>query len=119
MFQRDLAYLIPSTLVGRLHRGGQHVLSFEAKLKRGFAVAALTTEQLRDTNIYVEKPHTHRRTCTGLCYIDMEKQDTRPHSYMPLHERTNTGKIPALVGRGGGLMQRHTHIQMVAAGQTP
>lgn len=33
-------------------------MSFEAKLKRGFAVAALTTEQLRDTNIYVEKPHT-------------------------------------------------------------
>lgn len=53
--------LIPSTLGGRQRRGGQLVLSFEAKLKRGSAKAALTTEQRRDTNIYAEKPHTHTR----------------------------------------------------------
>lgn len=44
---------------GRLQKGGQHVLSSEAKLKRGLVEAALTTEQLGDTNIYAEKPHTH------------------------------------------------------------
>lgn len=38
-------------------------MSFEAKLKRGSAKAALTTEQRRDTNIYAEKPHTHARVC--------------------------------------------------------
>lgn len=37
-------------------------MSFEAKLKRG--LAALTTEQLRDTNIYAGKPHTHTHGCT-------------------------------------------------------
>lgn len=41
-------------------------MSFEAKLKRGLGEATVTTKQLRDTNIYKEKPHTHRCTCTNI-----------------------------------------------------
>lgn len=42
--------------------GGQCVLSFEAKLKRGLAGATITTEKPKDTNIYTEKPHTQTHT---------------------------------------------------------
>lgn len=69
--------LIPSTLGGWLNKGGQRVLSFEAKLKRGLAEVTLTTERLRDTNIYAEKPHTHGCTCTGLHGYVREKFASR------------------------------------------
>lgn len=93
-------------------------MSFEAKLKRGFVVATLTTEQLRDTNIYAEKPHTqmHMYWVTWFhkkkkSYIDMEKQDTRPHSRVPLQECISTGtkRFPLLQGRRGINAKTHTH----------
>lgn len=85
-------------------------MSFEAKLKRWFGEAALTTEQQGDTNIYAEKPHTrmHMYWVTRLHNIN------KPHTH--IHKNIyglvyiyNTGKERCQHLEGGKLMQMHTH----------
>jgi len=72
---RDLAatfYKLLSGWLGRRKQGSDALHTWvdsvcwvpKAKLKSGLAEAAPTTAQLRDTNIYVEKPHTNTHTHT-------------------------------------------------------
>lgn len=102
-------------------------MSFEAKLKRDFAVATLTTEQLRDTNIYAEKPHTQMHMYWVTWFHKKKKVTLTWKSKIHVHIHVchfrnvlaQERKDSCFCRVGRELMQKHTHIQMVAAGQTP